>query len=168
VCWGVQGSFSPKLPISFYLKGKEIRDDELEVGTAIGRYNNQNARTGQHGGVMKQRSQSGQSAALKILRLDYAGSESLLARLSAKSWFAAVEPSRILFSLLDFGEHEGKSYFVMSLIRGITLMTWLRSRFFCPLEVLTILERFAAHWITRTLECPPSRYQAEQCPNGHD
>jgi serine/threonine protein kinase len=41
---------------------------------------------------------------------------------------------------LDYGKYEGKTYFVMSLIRGISLATWLRSKFFSPLEVLNILQ----------------------------
>ncbi|MEO8394488.1 MAG: serine/threonine-protein kinase [Chloroflexota bacterium] len=84
--------------------------------------------------------QSGQSVAIKMLQVDYADTDSLLARFEREIMVVRLLDHPHIVPFLDFGEHEGKTYFVMSLIRGISLATWLRSKFFSPLEVLYILQ----------------------------
>src|SRR5262245_56352352 len=82
---------------------------------------------------------TGQSVAIKMLQLDYTDSESLLARFEREIMVVRFLDHPNIVPFLDYGEHEGKTYFVMALVRGISLATWLHSKFFSPLEVLYVL-----------------------------
>jgi serine/threonine-protein kinase len=84
--------------------------------------------------------QSDQAVAIKMLRVDYNESESLTTRFEREVMIVRLLDHPNIVPFLDYGQHEGKTYFVMALIRGISLTMWLRSKLFSPLEVLAILE----------------------------
>jgi serine/threonine protein kinase len=84
--------------------------------------------------------QSGQDVAIKMLRIDYVENESLATRFEREVMVVRLLDHPNIVPFLDYGQHEGKTYFVMALIRGVSLTTWLRSKFFNPLEVLALLE----------------------------
>ncbi len=122
--------------------GGKIAMMRAEPGTTIGHYAIvKSLGQGSMGAVYEATDlDSGQHVAIKLLRTEYASSESLLARFEREIMILRLLDHPNIVSLLDFGIHENKTYFVMSLVRGITLTTWMRSHFFCPLEVLSVLE----------------------------
>jgi serine/threonine protein kinase len=83
---------------------------------------------------------TGQSVALKMLHPEYGAYESFNTRFEREILVMRMMQHPHIVPCLDFGAHESQTYFIMALIRGISLATWLQFKSFSPLEVLHILE----------------------------
>lgn len=80
-----------------------------------------------------------QHVAIKMLRADYTSEPSLAARFEREIAVMSALNHPHIVPFLGYGEHDNKTYFVMTLIQGPSLGTWLDSHFFSPLDAQFVL-----------------------------
>lgn len=83
---------------------------------------------------------TGQHVAIKMLHPDRSDDSGMAARFDREILIMRSLEHPHIVRCLGYGEHQGKMYFVMSLVAGVSLSVWIRSHFFTPVEVLAILE----------------------------
>ncbi|MFN8528151.1 MAG: serine/threonine-protein kinase [Anaerolineae bacterium] len=83
---------------------------------------------------------TGNHVAIKMLHPDRSDDTGMAARFDREILVMRSLDHPHIVRCLGYGEHQGKTYFVMALVAGVSLAVWIRSHFFTPLEVLAILE----------------------------